>query len=42
MWRNKATQNINRPMQGEMDTMSVSVACDIVIFEAKRQREFKV
>lgn len=40
-WRDKATQNINIPMQGEIDSMNVSVAAAILIFEAKRQRDFK-
>lgn len=40
IWRDNATQNINIPMQGEIDSMNVSVACAIVIFEAKRQRRF--
>lgn len=38
IWRNQATQNINIPMQGEIDSMNVSVAAAILIFEAKRQR----
>lgn len=42
IWRTKATQNINIPMQGEIDSMNVSVAAAIILFEAKRQREFKV
>lgn len=41
IWRENATQNINIPMQGKIDSMNVSVAAAIVIFEAKRQREFK-
>ena len=41
LWREKATQNIIIPMQGEIDSMNVSVAAAILIFEAKRQREFK-
>ncbi len=41
IWRTKAVQNINIPMQGQIDSMNVSVAAAIVIFEAKRQREFK-
>jgi len=41
IWREKATQNINIPMQGKIDSMNVSVAAAIVIFEAKRQRNFK-
>lgn len=40
IWRERATQNINIPMQGEIDSMNVSVACAIIIFEAKRQRKF--
>lgn len=40
-WRNAATQNIIIPMQGEIDSMNVSVAAAILIFEAKRQRDFK-
>lgn len=39
-WREKATQNIIIPMQGEIDSMNVSVAAAIMIFEAKRQRGF--
>ena len=39
-WREKATQNIIIPMQGEIDSMNVSVAVAILIFEAKRQRGF--
>lgn len=40
IWREKATQNIIIPMQGEIDSMNVSVAAAILIFEAKRQRGF--
>ena len=40
-WRDQATQNINIPMQGAIDSMNVSVAAAILIFEAKRQRNFK-
>ena len=39
-WRVAATQNINIPMQGQIDSMNVSVAAAILIFEAKRQRGF--
>lgn len=39
-WRDYATQNIIIPMQGEIDSMNVSVAAAILIFEAKRQRGF--
>lgn len=38
IWRENATQNINIPMQGEIDSMNVSVACAIITFEAKRQK----
>ena len=41
LWREKATQNIIIPMQGEIDSMNVSVAAAILIFEAIRQRGFK-
>ncbi len=40
-WRNAATKNIIIPMQGEIDSMNVSVAAAILIFEAKRQRGFQ-
>lgn len=40
IWREKAFQNIIIPMQGEIDSMNVSVAASILIFEAKRQRGF--
>lgn len=39
-WREAATKNIIIPMQGEIDSMNVSVAAAILIFEAKRQRGF--
>jgi len=39
-WRDAATQNISIPMQGDIDSMNVSVAAGILIFEAKRQRNF--
>lgn len=41
-WREKATQNIIIPMQGEIDSMNVSVAAAILLFEAKRQRGFNL
>ena len=40
-WLKNTTQNIIIPMQGEIDSMNVSVAAGILIFEAKRQRNFK-
>lgn len=40
-WLTHATQNIIIPMQGKIDSMNVSVAAGILIFEAKRQRNFK-
>ena len=41
-WREEATQNIIIPMQGAIDSMNVSVAAAVLIFEAKRQRGFKL
>ena len=40
IWRKKATKNINIPMNGEIDSMNVSVAAAILVFEANRQRKF--
>lgn len=40
-WLDSSTQNIKIPMQGEIDSMNVSVAAGILIFEAKRQRGFE-
>lgn len=39
-WIHNSTQNIIIPMHGEIDSMNVSVAAGILIFEAKRQRNF--
>ncbi len=39
-WREHSSQNIIIPMQGAIDSMNVSVAAGILIFEAKRQRQF--
>ncbi|MCK8522140.1 RNA methyltransferase [Aquimarina sp. D1M17] len=38
---NNASQNIKIPMSGVIDSMNVSVAAGILIFEAKRQRDFR-
>lgn len=40
-WLENSTKNIIIPMQGEIDSMNVSVSAGILIFEAKRQRNFK-
>lgn len=39
-WLTNTTQNIKIPMSGAIDSMNVSVAAGILIFEAKRQRGF--
>ena len=39
-WRDHSKQNILIPMQGEIDSMNVSVASAILLYEAKRQRGF--
>ncbi|MCK0160210.1 TrmH family RNA methyltransferase [Allomuricauda sp. F6463D] len=39
-WLKNSDQNIIIPMQGEIDSMNVSVSAAILIFEAKRQRGF--
>lgn len=39
-WLENSTQNIMIPMQGEIDSLNVSVAAGILIFEARRQRGF--
>lgn len=39
-WREAATQNIIIPMSGTIDSINVSVAAAILLFEAKRQRGF--
>ena len=40
VWRENTIQNIIIPMQGEIDSMNVSVASAILLFEANRQRGF--
>ena len=39
-WLENSDKNIKIPMQGEIDSMNVSVSAGILIFEAKRQRNF--
>lgn len=39
-WLENTNQNIIIPMQGEIDSMNLSVAAGILIFEARRQRNF--
>ncbi len=39
-WLTASTANVIIPMQGEIDSMNVSVSAAILIFEAKRQRNF--
>lgn len=41
-WLKNCTEIIKIPMQGKIDSMNVSVAAGILIFEAKRQRELKI
>ncbi len=38
-WLQNSTQNIIIPMEGEIDSMNVSVAAAVIIFEGKRQRK---
>jgi len=40
LFRNSSKKNVIIPMQGKIDSMNVSVAASILIFEAKRQRNF--
>lgn len=40
IWRENCQQNISIPMQGSLDSMNVSVAAGILIFEARKQRGF--
>lgn len=41
-WLNNSDVNILIPMEGEIDSMNVSVSAAILIFEAKRQRGFRL
>lgn len=38
IWREESKANIIIPMEGQIDSMNVSVAAAVLIFEAKRQR----
>lgn len=40
-WLSASDQNIIIPMQGNLDSLNVSVSAAVVIFEAARQRDFK-
>lgn len=39
-WLENSNKNIMIPMQGKIDSMNVSVSAGVLIFEAKRQRNF--
>lgn len=39
-WLNRSTSDIIIPMEGRIDSMNVSTAAAVIIFEAKRQRAF--
>lgn len=41
LWIKQSSQNIIIPMQGKIDSMNVSTAAAVVIFEARRQRGFR-
>ena len=41
LWVESSTSNIIIPMQGKIDSMNVSTAAAVVVFEAKRQRAFR-
>lgn len=40
IWRSSATKTVQIPMLGDLDSMNVSVAAGILLFEARRQRNF--
>ncbi|MEQ8359496.1 MAG: RNA methyltransferase [Cytophagales bacterium] len=40
LWINSSDQNIKIPMRGKIDSMNVSVAAAVTVFEALRQRGF--
>ncbi|HNC30421.1 MAG TPA: TrmH family RNA methyltransferase [Cyclobacteriaceae bacterium] len=41
VWVKNSDANIIIPMQGTIDSMNVSTAAAVVVFEAKRQRGFQ-
>jgi TrmH family RNA methyltransferase len=41
IWLHSADDMIKIPMSGKVDSLNVSVSAAILVFEAKRQREFK-
>lgn len=41
LWIRNSTANIIIPMQGKIDSMNVSTAAAVVVFEARRQRKFQ-
>jgi RNA methyltransferase, TrmH family len=41
LWTTQSFSNIIIPMRGQIDSMNVSTAAAVVIFEAKRQRNFQ-
>lgn len=41
MWLQNTNKNVKIPMSGVIDSMNVSVAAGILIYEAKRQRNFE-
>lgn len=41
-WRSAASKKIRIPMMGLLDSMNVSVAAGILLYEARRQRKFSI
>ena len=39
-WKKIDAKNVIIPMQGKIDSINVSVAAAVLVFEAKRQRGF--